>query len=81
MIDEITTTYAKNGVQVSLTVKYDYESAGMTYDLAEMFCRVIEDAQFNPQIIIDQLRGYFAEYLDDEDKDTGRINAKEEEEE
>lgn len=68
MIDKITTTFVCNGVQVSLTIKEDFESNSMIYDLAEMFCRVIEDAGFNPEIIIGQLRRYFAEYLDDEDK-------------
>lgn len=59
----VTTTYDKQGVQVTLVVKDDlYGRSDMTpWDLAQMFIRVIKDTEMNPQMVIDGLKDEFEE--------------------
>ena len=52
MIDNITVRYEKEGVNVTLSVDYD---DGLPYNLAELFRRIIEDTDVNPEILFEQL--------------------------
>lgn len=52
MIDQITVHYEKGGVNVTLRVDYD---DSLPYNLAELFRRIIEDTDVNPEILFEQL--------------------------
>lgn len=58
MIDNIKVSYSINGVQVTLSIE---DSDSLPYDLAEMFRRVIDDSNANPQIVINQLKDNYDE--------------------
>lgn len=61
MTSNITTAYECNDVIVSLCVSTDYDSnCNLPYKLAEMFHRIIEDSEANPDIIINELRNYYS---------------------
>lgn len=53
MIDYIKVSYLINGVQVTLSIE---DSDNLPYDLAEMFRRVIDDTNANPNIVINELK-------------------------
>lgn len=53
MIDYIKVSYLINGVQVTLSIE---DSDNLPYDLAEMFRRVINDTNANPNIVINELK-------------------------
>lgn len=52
MIDNITIRYEKAGVNVTLSVDCD---DSLPYNLAELFRRIIEDTDVNPEILFEQL--------------------------
>lgn len=70
MIDgEIKCIYTHNGVNVCLGVTEDCEEPGNEiYSLAEMFIKVISDHNYNPDIIIDQMKSHF-DYKREEDSE------------
>lgn len=53
MIDYIKVSYLINGVQVTLSIE---DSDNLPYDLAEIFRRVIDDTNANPNIVINELK-------------------------
>lgn len=53
MTDNIKVSYLINGVQVTLSIE---DSDNLPYDLAEMFRRVIDDTNANPNIVINELK-------------------------
>lgn len=53
MTDNIKVSYLINGVQVTLSIE---DSDNLPYDLAEMFRRVIDDTNANPDIVINELK-------------------------
>ena len=60
MIQDLTISYACNGTETTLTIKDDcYDN--MTYNLADMFEKVIRESDANLQIIIEKLK-YSFEY-------------------
>lgn len=69
MIDsEITCLYDLNGYHAVLSVQRDYENPGNEiYGLAEMFCRIIKDGDYNAEMIIDHLKNEFDCEKDKED--------------
>lgn len=71
MIDgEIKCIYDVSDVHVILSVKNDdFESRGNEiYGLAEMFCRIIKDGNYNADIIIDHMKQEF-DYEKEEDSE------------
>lgn len=52
MVQEITVRYEKAGVNITLSVDYD---DNIPYNLAELFRRIIEDTDVNPEILFEQL--------------------------
>ena len=52
MVQEITVRYEKEGVNVTLSVDCD---DSLPYNLAELFRRIIEDTDVNPEILFEQL--------------------------
>ena len=58
MIQDLTISYACNGIETTLTIKDDcYDN--MPYNLADMFVNVIRESDANPQIIIENLKNAF----------------------
>ena len=58
MIQDLTISYACNGIETTLTIKDDcYDN--MPYNLADMFVKVIRESDANPQIIIEKLKNAF----------------------
>ena len=58
MIQDLTISYACNGIETTLTIKDDcYDN--MPYNLADMFVKVIRESNANPQIIIENLKNAF----------------------
>ena len=58
MIQDLTISYACNGIETTLTIKDDcYDN--MPYNLADMFVKVIRESDANPQIIIENLKNAF----------------------
>ena len=55
MIQDLTFSYACNGIETTLTIKDDcYDN--MPYNLADMCVNVIRESDANPQIIIENLK-------------------------
>lgn len=52
MTDYISVNYEKGGVKVNLSVDCD---DNLPYNLAELFRRIIEDSNANPQLVFQQL--------------------------
>ena len=58
MIKDLTISYVCNGIETTLTIKYDcYDN--MPYNLADMFEKVIRESDANPQIVIENLKNKF----------------------
>ena len=58
MIQDLTISYACNGIETTLTIKDDcYDN--MPYNLADMFVKVIRESNANPQIVIENLKNAF----------------------
>lgn len=57
MIENIKISYAKNGVSVALSI--DANDDNLSYNLAELFSRVIRDADANYEIISEQISAEF----------------------
>lgn len=54
MIDSIKISYHNNGIVTTMELVDDY-SDNLPYELAEMFIRVIDDTNANPDIVIREL--------------------------
>ena len=58
MINNLTISYVINGIQTTLTIKDDpYSNA--PYNIADMFEKVIREADANPQIVLENLKSAF----------------------
>ena len=62
MIQDLKISYVCNGIETTLTIKYDYVD-NRPYNLADMFEKVIRESDANPQTIIENLKSAF-EYDD-----------------
>ena len=58
MIQDLTISYVCNGIETTLTIK-DEHYDNMPYNLADMFEKVIIEADANPQIVIENLKNTF----------------------
>lgn len=58
MIDSIKISYRSNGVITTMELADDY-SDNLPYVLADMFRRLIEDTNANPEIVINELKNSF----------------------
>lgn len=58
MINNIKISYIHHGVNITMSYEDPY-SDNLPYDLAEMFRKVIEDSNANPEIVIEQLKNSF----------------------
>lgn len=70
MIDgEIKCIYDHCGVHTELSVGGDYErNDNLAYDFAQMVCKVIEDSDCNPEIIVEEIKEHFLEYFKEKKK-------------
>lgn len=58
MTNNLTISYVINGIQTTLIIKDDC-SDNITYNLANMFEKVIRDTNVNPQKVIENLENAF----------------------
>ena len=58
MIQDLTISYVSNGIETTLIIKDDHYD-NMLYNLADLFEKVIRDADANPQIVIENLKSAF----------------------
>ena len=58
MVDNIKFSYRSNGVITTMELADDY-SDNLPYVLADMFRKVIEDSNANPEIVINELKNSF----------------------
>ena len=58
MIQDLTISYVRSGIETTLTIKDDY-SDNIPYNLAYMFEKVIRESNANPQIVIENLKCAF----------------------
>ena len=58
MIDSIKISYHNNGVITTMEFADEW-SDNLPYILADMFRRLIEDTNANPEIVINELKGAF----------------------
>ena len=58
MIDSIKISYHNNGVITTMELADDY-SDNLPYVLADIFRRLIEDSNANPEIVINELKNSF----------------------
>ena len=58
MIQDLTISYVRNGIETTLTVKDDYYG-NVHYMLAEMFEEVIRASDANPKIVIEKMKNEF----------------------
>ena len=58
MIQDLTISYVRGGIETTLTIRDDlYDN--IPYNLAGMFEKVIRESNANPQIVIDNLKNAF----------------------
>lgn len=55
MIQDLTISYACNGIETTLTINDDHYD-NMPYNLADMFEKVIRESGANPQMVIENLK-------------------------
>lgn len=69
MIDgEITCIYDCNSVHHVLSVGGDFDrNDNLSYDLAELICRVLEDSRCSPEIVVEQIKVHFDRYFREEE--------------
>ena len=60
MIDNIKISYHKDGVVTTMEMVDDYTD-NLPYVLADMFKRVIDDTNANPDIVIKELKDYYGD--------------------
>lgn len=60
MIQDLTISYACNGIETTLTVKDDHYD-NMPYNLADIFAKVIRESDANAQIVIERLKNTFGD--------------------
>lgn len=58
MIDNIKISYHHNGVITTMELADEW-SDNLPYVLADMFCKLIEDTNANPEIVIQELKDNF----------------------
>ena len=58
MVDNIKISYHHNGVITTMELADDY-SDNLPYVLADMFAKLIEDSNANPEIVINELKNSF----------------------
>lgn len=58
MIDNIKISYHRDGVVTTIEMVDDYTD-NLPYVLADMFKRVIDDTNANPDIVIKELKDYY----------------------
>lgn len=58
MVDNIKICYHNNGVITTMELADEW-SDNLPYVLADMFCRLIEDTNANPEIVINELKNSF----------------------
>jgi hypothetical protein len=58
MVDNIKISYHNNGVITTMELADDY-SDNLPYVLADIFRRLIEDSNANPEIVINELQDSF----------------------
>lgn len=58
MVDSIKISYHHNGVITTMELADDY-SDNLPYVLADMFAKLIEDSNANPEIVINELKNSF----------------------
>ena len=58
MITDLTISYVCNGIETTLTIKDDHYD-NMSYNLADIFEKVIRESDANPQIVIENLKSAF----------------------
>lgn len=63
MIDSIKISYHSDGVITTMEIADDYTEL-LPYVLADMFCKLIDDSNANPQILINALKDSY-EYEND----------------
>lgn len=55
MIEDLTISYACNGIETTLTIKDDcYDN--IPYNLADMFAKVVKESDANPSLVIDEMK-------------------------
>ena len=60
MLDNIKISYHKDGVVTTMEMVDDYTD-NLPYVLADMFKRVIDDTNANPDIVIKELTDYYGD--------------------
>ena len=60
MIDNIKISYHQDGVITTMEIADDY-TENLPYVLADMFRKLIDDSNVNPQIVINQLKDNYDE--------------------
>ena len=58
MIEDLTISYVEGGIETTLTIK-DGCYSNMPYILADMFGKIIQESDANPQIVIENLKNAF----------------------
>ena len=58
MIEDLTISYVEGGIETTLTIK-DVCYSNMPYILADMFGKIIQESDANPQIVIEELKNVF----------------------
>ena len=58
MIQDLTISYVCEGIKTTLAIN-DEHYLNRAYDLADMFEKVIREADANPQIVIENLKSAF----------------------
>ena len=58
MIQDLTISYVEDGIETTLTIK-DGCYSNMPYILADMFVKIIQESDANPQIVIEKLKTAF----------------------
>ena len=58
MIQDLTMSYVCNGIKTTLTIEDDHYD-NLPYTLADMFEKVIREADANPQKVIENLKNAF----------------------
>ena len=58
MIQDLTISYARKGIETTLTIKDDHYD-NMPHNLADMFEKVIRESDANPHIVIEKLKSAF----------------------
>ena len=58
MIQDLTISYVCEGIETTLTIKDDHYD-NLSYNLPDMFEKVIRESDANPQMVIENLKSAF----------------------